>query len=64
MLPSPGEGLYQHTALVKWHVKRFCEGPRSMIILADEAARIRAELRADDFHILVTRCVGVTAHCG
>ena len=64
MLPSPGEVIYPQTAFVKWQVKRFCEGPRSVMIFAEEVARSQAELGAEDFHILVTLCVWVTTHCG
>jgi len=64
MLPSPGEVIYPRTAFVKRQVTRFCEGPRSVIIFAEEVARIQAELRAEDFHILVTPGVCVTTHCG
>jgi hypothetical protein len=64
MLPSPGEVIYPQTAFVKWQVTRFCEGPRSVMIFAEEVVRIQDELRAEDFHILVTHCGHVTTHCG
>ena len=64
MLPSPGEVIYPQTAFVKRQVTRFCEGPRSVIIFAEEVARIQAELRAEDFHIRITLCVEMTTYCG